>query len=141
MPVPESSSMRLLQAFVDRCHAAITRQSQGHPEPFLELWSHADDVTIMAAIGGYQVGFDAVSKLLRAASKTQHFDEWRAENVATVLDEDLAFTVELEHYTHTGDREDQGMTLRATQIYRREEGEWRVIHRHGDILTPIEAKW
>jgi hypothetical protein len=50
--------MRELRAFVDRCHAAITKQSQGSPEPFLELWSHADDVTIMAAIGGYQVGVD-----------------------------------------------------------------------------------
>jgi hypothetical protein len=74
MPVPESPSMRELSAFVDRCHAAITQQSQGHPEPFLELWSHADDVTIMAAIGGYQVGFDAVCELLTAASTTQQFD-------------------------------------------------------------------
>ena len=141
MPVPESPSMRELSAFVDRCHAAITEQSQGHPESFLELWSRAGDVTIMAAIGGYQVGFDAVCELLTAASKTQQFDGWRAENVATVLDENLAFTVELEHYAHNGDAEDEGMTLRATQIYRREDGQWRVIHRHGDILTPIEAKW
>jgi len=141
MPVQQSASIRELRAFVDRCHAAITKQSQGHPEPFLELWSHADDVTIMAAIGGYQVGFDAVRELLTAASKTQHFDGWRAENVATVLDENLAFTVELEHYARTGDREGEGMTLRATQIYRREDGQWRVIHRHGDILTPIEARW
>jgi len=141
MPVPESPSMRELRAFVDRCHAAITKQSQGHPEPFLELWSHAGDVTIMAAIGGYQVGFDAVRELLTAASKTQQFDGWRAENVATVLAENLAFTVELEHYTHADDREDKAMTLRATQIYRREDGQWRIIHRHGDILTPIEARW
>jgi ketosteroid isomerase-like protein len=141
MPVPEPPSMRELRAFVDRCHAAITKQSQGHPEPFLELWSRADDVTIMAAIGGYQVGFDAVSELLRAASKTQHFDGWRAENVATVLDENLAFTVELEHYERSDQGEDKGMALRATQIYRREGGQWRVIHRHGDILTPIEARW
>jgi SnoaL-like domain len=122
MPVQESPSMRELRAFVDRCRAAITRQSQGHPEPFLELWSHAEDVTIMAAIGGYQVGFDAIRELLTAASKTQHFDGWRAENVATVLDGNLAFTVELEHYAHTDDRQDKGMTLRATQIYRRKTG-------------------
>ena len=141
MPAQESPSMLELRAFVDRCHAAITQQSQGHPEPFLELWSHADDVTIMAAIGGYQVGFDAVRELLTAASNTQQFDGWRAENVATVLDGNLAFTVELEHYARTGDGEDKGMTLRATQIYRREDGQWRVIHRHGDILTPIEARW
>jgi ketosteroid isomerase-like protein len=36
--------------------------------------------------------------------------------------------------------EDESMTLRATQIYRREDGEWRVVHRHGDVLTPFEAK-
>ena len=141
MPEQESSSLRELKAFVDRCHAAITEQSQGHPQAFLDLWSHADDVTIMAAIGGYQIGFDAVRDLLTEASKTQHFDGWRAENMATVLDENLAFTVELEHYAHTDDGEDKGMTLRATQIYRREGGQWRVIHRHGDILTQIEARW
>jgi ketosteroid isomerase-like protein len=141
MPLPESTSMDELRAFVDRCHAAITKQSQGHPEPFLELWSHADDVTIMAAIGGYQVGFDAVRELLTAASKTQQFDGWSAENMATVLDDSLAFTVELEHYAHADDSAGKGMTLRATQIYRREDGQWRVIHRHGDILEPIAAKW
>ena len=67
MSIEEPPSMRELRSFVDRCHAAITKQSQGHPEPFLDLWSHAADVTIMAAIGGYQVGFDAVSELLTAA--------------------------------------------------------------------------
>ena len=25
--------------------------------------------------------------------------------------------------------------LRATQVYRREEGEWKVAHRHGDTVT------
>jgi hypothetical protein len=30
-------------------------------------------------------------------------------------------------------------TLRATQIYRRENGGWRVCHRHGDGLDVTEA--
>jgi ketosteroid isomerase-like protein len=28
-----------------------------------------------------------------------------------------------------------GYTLRATQVYRREDGEWKVAHRHADTLT------
>ena len=48
-----------LEQFIERSHEALRHQSQGHPEPFLALWSHADDVTIMAAIGGYQSGFAA----------------------------------------------------------------------------------
>ena len=128
-----------LEQFIALCHEAITQQSQGHPEPFLDLWSHAEDVTVMAAIGGYQVGFGPISDLLTAASKTQQFDSWSAENLVTIVDRDLAFSVELEHYGKSG--QENGMTIRATMIYRREAGQWRVIHRHGDVLTPIAAKW
>jgi ketosteroid isomerase-like protein len=113
----------------------------GSSRTILRLWSHADDVTIMAAIGGYQVGFQAVSALLTAASKTQKFDGWSAENLVTALADDLAFSVELEHYGPEADGEDKGMTLRATQIYRREDRDWKVVHRHGDVLTTVEAKW
>ena len=130
-----------LEAFIGRCHEAIIQQSQGHPEPFLELWSRADDVSIMAAIGGYQVGFEEVSKLLTAASKTQSFDSWSAENLVTILGVDLAISIELEHYGRHTDSGEEKMSLRATQVYRREDGEWKVIHRHGDILQPVEAKW
>jgi ketosteroid isomerase-like protein len=139
--VSDSTSMAEVRAFIGRCHEALTQQSRGHPEPLLELWSRADDVTLMAAIGGYHVGFDAVSDLLSTASKTQSFDSWSAENLVTYVVDDLAFSVELEQYGRVVDGQDQGMTLRATQIYRREDGQWRIIHRHGDILSPIEAKW
>ncbi len=97
-----------VRAFIGRCHEALTQQSRGHPEPLLELWSRADDVTVMAAIGGYQVGFDAVSDLLSAASKTQRFDSWSADNLVTYIADDLAFSVELEHYGRVVDGEDQG---------------------------------
>jgi ketosteroid isomerase-like protein len=136
----DPSSVADLREFIGRCHDALSEQSQGRPERLLGLWSHADDVSIMAAIGGYHVGFDAVSDLLSAASQTQSFDSWSAENLVTYAAGDLGFSVELEHYGRT-EGDDEGMTLRATQIYRREDGRWRIVHRHGDILAPIEAKW
>jgi ketosteroid isomerase-like protein len=130
-----------LEEFIARCHEAVAQQSRGRPEPFLELWSRADDVSIMAAIGGAHVGFANVSELLTAASKTQSFETWEAENLVTTVGDGLAFSIELERYGRTVDGEREEMTLRATQIYRRENGAWRVVHRHGDVLTPVEAKW
>ena len=95
----------------------------------------------MAVIGGYHVGFEQVSSLLTAASKTQSFDTWNAENIVTTIGGDLAFSVELERYGRKVEGKQEEMTLRATQIYRREDAAWKVIHRHGDVLTPVEAQW
>ena len=44
---------------------------------------------------------------------------------------DTAYTVGLEHTSASVDGVPRTYTLRATQIYRREDGTWRVAHRHG----------
>ena len=49
-------------------------------------------------------------------------------------DDDIAYTVDLEHMTrHVGDRL-QPRTRRCTQVYRRENGQWKVVLRHADEL-------
>jgi hypothetical protein len=130
-----------LTQFIDRCHEALAQQSKGHPDPLLDLWSHAGDVSIMAAVNGYEVGFERVSAVLRWASKSQEFDNWSAENLSTVAGSELGCSVELERYTLIAGGVDKSMTLRATQVYRVEDGEWRIVHRHGDLLTDVEVKW
>ena len=75
-----------LEGFIARCHEAIRHQSQGRPEPFLRLWSHADDVSLMGGVGGHQVGIHDVTELLTAAAKTLNYETWDAENLATVFE-------------------------------------------------------
>ena len=48
---------------------------------------------------------------------------------------DMAYTAGLEHSSASVDGQQRSYTLRATQVYRREEGEWKVVHRHGDTVT------
>jgi ketosteroid isomerase-like protein len=47
---------------------------------------------------------------------------------------DLAYTAGFEHTEATVNGEPRSYTLRATQVYRREHGEWKVVHRHGDSV-------
>ena len=47
---------------------------------------------------------------------------------------DMAYTAGLEHTSASVGGEPRTYTLRATQVYRREDGEWRVAHRHGDTV-------
>jgi hypothetical protein len=63
---------------------------------------------------------------------------WEAENLASGFGETLGFTVEIERLTRHFGGQTEEMSLRATSLYRRENGAWRVIHRHGDGLMNVE---
>jgi ketosteroid isomerase-like protein len=48
---------------------------------------------------------------------------------------DMAYTAGLEHTSASIDGQPRSYTLRATQVYRREDGEWKVAHRHADTVA------
>jgi ketosteroid isomerase-like protein len=51
--------------------------------------------------------------------------------------DDMAYTAGLEHTSASVDGEPRTYTLRATQVYRREDGQWKVAHRHGDTVGQV----
>jgi hypothetical protein len=100
------------------CQQALDELVEGRPEPFKALWSHADDVVIMGAFGGYERGWAQVSARLDWAAKGIASTNRSVENVVTVVSDDLAYTVDLEHMTrHVGDRP-QPAQRRAAEITR-----------------------
>ena len=124
-----------LQTFIDELHERLRgHATRSDTEPFLELWSHSPDASIMAAVGGYHVGFDEVSKLLRWVSSRLSFDIFEPQVLTVAAGGELAASVALERYTKPA----QEMTLRATHVYRRENGTWRLLHRHAEALTPVD---
>src|SRR5256885_16781471 len=85
--------------FVEQCHRALRQHTGGNPRPYLELWSHADDVSLMGGVGGHQVGIDDVTELLTAAAKTLNYETCSAENLVTSFGDELGITVERERLT------------------------------------------
>ena len=53
---------------------------------------------------------------------------------------DLAYTVGYEHGEVSIDGGGKRtMKIRVTHIYRREDGEWKIVHRHGDFAPVDES--
>jgi len=73
----------------------------------------------------------------RAASNYRDGEITGFENVAKYVTPELAYIVEVERYqAKVGGREDLTLiALRVTSIFRPEEGEWKVVHRHADPIT------
>jgi ketosteroid isomerase-like protein len=98
-------------------------------------WSRNDPVTLFGATGNLRRGWDEVDEIFhwlahRFAGK--HLRDYELELVAAGACGDLAYTVAFEHKTFVVDGEPVSYTLRVTHVYRREDGAWRIVHRHGD---------
>jgi hypothetical protein len=79
------------------CQAALGELVEGRPGPFKALWSRSDDTLIMGAFGGFERGWEEVCKRLDWASAGIGASDRHVENLLTVVGEDLACTVDLEH--------------------------------------------
>jgi len=111
----------------------------GDVEPRLALWSREDPVTLFGAkLTGS--GWAALERMFReVASWFRDSVEYDIELIAAGTSGDLAYTVAYEHNRTTVEGTPRVYTLRATQIYRREAGRWRVAHRHADVLPNTDG--
>ena len=101
---------------------------------FLEMWSTKDPVTLIPAVAPGQSGWEAVTRTMAAvASRFSNGTPLKFELVAAEVSGDLAYTVGYERSSVSVDGGPvEPNTLRVTHIYRRENGDWRLVHRHGD---------
>ena len=130
------------QRAVEAVYATFGAFGAGDAAPFAALWSRRDDVTIFGGFGAYERGWAAVGPRLDwAASRFGGGGQpTRYEPLAAGSSGDLGYAVGLERSAgvHLAGREESSpMLLRVTHLFRREDGAWRIIHRHAD---PIAAK-
>jgi len=120
----------------ERVKAASRALTAGCATPYKELWSHQGDTASFGAWGDYEVGWDEVGPRLDWAAAQFLEGELKHELLAMGASGDLAYTITIERGTGRllGHVEPAPIALRVTRLYRREGGEWKVIHRHADPI-------
>ncbi len=107
----------------------------GDSAPRRAIWSRNEPVSVLGAWlnahGQHEI--DALFTTLGSSFSecTSYAFELEAYDVVG----DMAYTAGLEHTSASVNGEPRSYTLRATQVYRRESGEWKVAHRHGDTVA------
>jgi ketosteroid isomerase-like protein len=136
--------MSALQAFLDEWipvqHQTGTDMHSGDTSTWIDAWSHRAPVTVFGAGVRFRAGWEDVHRTITwVASAFDDCSRYEYELVAAGVEGDLAYTCGFERYTATRpDGEVVHNELRVTQVYRREDGVWKIAHRHGDHAMPAD---
>jgi ketosteroid isomerase-like protein len=126
---------------LEQYHLALDEIMKGSPDGYKGLYSHRDDVTLANPFGPPARGWEQVAKTLeRAASHYRDGEATGFEIVAKYVTAELAYTLEMERCQAKVEGRDDvtPIAVRVTTIFRPEEGEWKVVHRHADPITKAQ---
>ncbi len=124
---------------IERLHTAMARVANGDVSAIEALYSHTADATSFYGWGGYEHGWENVSRRWDWAGRQFQGGEVSYSNITTVVTGDMFYTTDIETYANqrmAGVDGPTGWSNRVTHIFRRESGGWRLVHRHGNRLEP-----
>ena len=134
-----------LDEVLEQFHLAQGEFAKGNAEPCMRFFSHREDVTLNNPFSPPARGWEQVAAAAeRGAAPFRDGDATSFETIAKYVTSELAYVVEIERgEAKVGASEDiTPWALRATMIFRPEDGTWKIVHRHADPITtpqPAEA--
>jgi ketosteroid isomerase-like protein len=119
--------------FYDAFNSAL----KGNLDPMSAVWSHRPDVSDLDTDGGRATGWNEVRANFQNMVRVYPDGHIAPQDMLIVADGDTGFSV----VTETGQlRSADGpmvkFSQRATNIFRREDGQWKLIHHHADSNSP-----
>jgi ketosteroid isomerase-like protein len=131
-----SDTEEFLATMRSRITEAEIALHNGDSGPRIAMWSRMEPLTLLGAAmsGG---GWDEIGPIFEVLGRQfSNCISYENEIIAAEAHGDLAYTVALEHTTASiNGAEPTPYVLRVTTIFRREDGDWKVVHRHADPVA------
>jgi ketosteroid isomerase-like protein len=124
---------------LERQRKALEAFYQGDAEQYIEMCSQRDPISVFGAYGPCETGWDKVTGAFRwVGSRYSNTSNFSFDIVVAEVLGDMAYVVAYER----GDMSADGgpvtpVTVRVSNVYRREDGEWKIVHRHGDFTARV----
>jgi ketosteroid isomerase-like protein len=118
--------------------AVNAAMQNGDPTPRINSWASSDDITLFGAWQPIAKGHEAVTDTMRwVASRFSGADAVSTEHIVVASSGDLAYAVGFERsQVSVEGAPPHEQVIRVTHIYRRIDGEWKLVHRHADFSPP-----
>ena len=132
-----------IQSVIEEYHRAVDIFSRGNPEPAKKLYSQSNDSMLANPFGSTVKGWDKVSEALDFASS--RFRDGQVKSFETIVmyeTNDLVTIFETEKWESKvgGKQEISSFNLRVTTTFRKEQNNWKLIHRHADPISSFNVE-
>jgi len=116
-----------------RFYVALNSALHSDLNPMSATWSHRADVSNLSAVGGRSVGWNEVHADFKNMARLYPGGNIGPRDIHVVVGRDIGYSV----CTETGQlRSPDGPMVsfnqRATNIFRLEDGKWKMVHHHVD---------
>lgn len=127
------------EALVARIEEATNAFLNGNMGRYIELTPHRPGFSFANPFGGRQAVYPDRRPSLREAAGFFRGGTVRIELVAWHAAPDTLVLVTIEHqHASVGGLPEQDWSLRVTEVYIRQDGDWLLTHRHADpLLVPV----
>lgn len=116
-------------------YSALNKMFTGDVAPIKAIWSHADDVTYMGPTGGFERGWSTVLKDWERQAALKLGGHVQPVKIQLIVGHDLAVVNDYEQGENTNAKgRIERLRLRATNIFRKESGQWKMVGHHTDPL-------
>ena len=137
------TDLRDFAQFMKRREEASRAYVQGDAEPLSRLVARVSPATFFPPRGGYQQGATEVAaRYEHDAALFEQGSESSFEVLHMAASDGIAYWVGFMRSMARvrGSAEAIPMNLRTTEVFRREGDEWKLVHRHADMLTSEAEK-
>lgn len=114
-------------------YAGLTKMLEGDSSGIETAWSHDDAVTAMHPIDGREIGWEAVKDSFAQFSRVASDGVVELKDQLIRVSGDLAYEIGVESGKFNLAGQPLTIKQRVTNIYRHEDGQWKMIHHHADL--------
>jgi ketosteroid isomerase-like protein len=119
-------------------YAALNSALQGDLGPLGAVWSHRPDVSNLGGVGGRALGWNEVRTDFQNLSRLYPAGRIDPQDTIVVVGEDIGYSVCNESgRLRSSEGPMVNFNRRATNIFRREDGKWKLIHHHADTTAGL----
>ena len=114
-------------------YAAFNSALNGDLDPLSAVWSHRADVSNLTVVGGRATGWNEVHEDFQNLVRQYPGGQIAPQDILVVADGDMGYSVVTESgQLRSADGPMVKFEQRATNIFRREDGKWKLVHHHAD---------